>query len=108
MDDLDVTANLSGDAGTMVVNGNFDLDSVSGLAGRGTASVADLDVQALLERPDAPLDEPRGRAAFDVHGDSIANLAGSLTLDLDQSRIEPVDLTGGFRVVHLRRRAHAH
>ena len=76
MDDLDVTANLSGDAGTMVVNGNFDLDSVSGLAGRGTASVADLDVQALLERQTLPSTSLAGRAAFDVHGDSIANLAG--------------------------------
>ncbi|MEO8881259.1 MAG: translocation/assembly module TamB, partial [Gemmatimonadaceae bacterium] len=93
LDDLDVTANLSGDAGTMVVNGNFDLDSVSGLAGRGTASVADLDVQRLMERPALPSTSLAGRAAFDVHGDSIANLAGSLTLDLDQSRVEPVDLT---------------
>ena len=95
MDDLDVTANLSGDAGTMVVNGNFDLDSVSGMAGRGTASVADLDVQALLQRPTLPSTSLAGRAAFDMHGDSIATLAGSLTVDLDQSRIEPVDVTGG-------------
>ena len=93
MDDLDVTANLSGDAGTMVVNGNFDLDSVGGMAGRGTASVADLDVQALLDRETLPSTSIAGRAAFDVHGDSIANLAGSLTVDLDQSRVEPVDLT---------------
>jgi translocation and assembly module TamB len=94
MDDLDITANLSGDAGTMVVNGNFDIDSVGGLAGRGTASVADLDVQALLERNTLPSTSLAGRAAFDVHGDSIANLSGSLTVDLDQSRIEPVDVSG--------------
>src|SRR5450432_708225 len=93
MDDLDVTANLSGDAGTMVVNGNFDLDSVSGLAGRGTASVADLDVQALMESKVLPTTSLAGRAAFDIHGDSIANLAGSLTIDLDQSRVEPVDVS---------------
>ncbi|MDQ2929761.1 MAG: translocation/assembly module TamB domain-containing protein [Gemmatimonadota bacterium] len=93
LDDLDVTANLSGDAGTMVVNGNFDLDSVSGLAGRGTASMADLDVQRLMERPALPSTSLAGRAAFDVHGDSIANLVGSLTVDLDQSRVEPVDVT---------------
>jgi translocation and assembly module TamB len=93
MDDLDVTANLSGDAGTMVVNGNFDLDSVSGLAGRGTASVADLDVQALTESKVLPTTSLAGRAAFDIHGDSIANLAGSLTIDLDQSRVEPVDVS---------------
>ncbi|MDB4909770.1 MAG: hypothetical protein JWO39_593 [Gemmatimonadetes bacterium] len=94
MDDLDVTTNLSGDAGTMAVNGNFDLDSVSGLAGRGTASVADLDVQALLERNTLPSTSLAGRAAFDMHGDSIANLSGSLNVDLDQSRIEPVDVSG--------------
>ena len=94
MDDLDVTANLSGDAGTMVVNGNFDLDTATGYAGRGTASVADLDVQALLERNTLPSTSLAGRAAFDMHGDSIANLSGSLNVDLDQSRIEPVDVTG--------------
>ena len=94
MDDLDVTANLSGDAGTMVVNGNFDLDTATGYAGRGTASVADLDVQALLERNTLPSTSLAGRAAFDMHGDSIANLSGSLNIDLDQSRIEPVDVTG--------------
>ena len=93
MDDLDVTANLSGDAGTMVVNGNFDLDSVSGLAGRGTASVADLDVQALMESKTLPSTSLAGRAAFDIHGDSIANLAGSLSIDLDQSRVEPVSVS---------------
>ncbi|MBA2683091.1 MAG: translocation/assembly module TamB [Gemmatimonadaceae bacterium] len=93
IDDLDVTANLSGDAGTMVVNGNFDLDSVSGLAGRGTASVADLDVAALMESKTLPSTSLAGRAAFDIHGDSIANLAGSLTLDLDQSRVEPVNVS---------------
>ena len=94
MDDLDITANLSGDAGTMVVNGNFDLDTATGYAGRGTASVADLDVQALLERNTLPSTSLAGRAAFDMHGDSIANLSGSLNVDLDQSRIEPVDVTG--------------
>ena len=94
MDDLDVTANLSGDAGTMVVNGNFDLDTATGYAGRGTASVADLDVQALLERSTLPSTSLAGRAAFDMHGDSVATLSGSLNVDLDQSRIEPVDVTG--------------
>ena len=94
MDDLDVTANLSGDAGTMVVNGNFDLDTATGYAGRGTASVADLEVQALLERNALPATSLAGRAAFDMHGDSLANLSGSLTVDLDQSRSEPVNVTG--------------
>ncbi|HEY8795220.1 MAG TPA: translocation/assembly module TamB domain-containing protein [Gemmatimonadaceae bacterium] len=93
MDELDVTASLSGDAGSMAVNGNFDLDSVSGLAGRGTASVADLDVQALMESKTLPSTSLGGRAAFDIHGDSIANLAGSLHIDLDQSRVEPVDVS---------------
>jgi translocation and assembly module TamB len=94
MDDLDVTSSLSGDAGSMVVNGNFDLDTLSGLSGRGTASVADLDVQALLESQTLPSTSLAGRAAFDVHGDSLANLAGSLSIDLEQSRVEPVDVTG--------------
>ena len=94
MDDLDVTASLSGDAGSMAVNGNFDLDTLSGLSGRGTASVADLDVQALLESETLPSTSLAGRAAFDMHGDSLATLAGSLNLDLDQSRVEPVDVTG--------------
>ena len=92
MDDLDVTASLSGDAGSVVVNGNFDLDSASGLAGRGTASVADLDVQRLMESKTLPSTSLAGRSAFDIHGDSIANLSGSLTIDLDQSRVEPVDV----------------
>ena len=94
MDDLDVTAALSGDAGSMAVNGNFDLDTLSGLSGRGTASVADLDVQALLESQTLPSTSLAGRAVFDVHGDSLATLAGSLNIDLDQSRVEPVDVTG--------------
>ncbi len=107
MDDLDVTANLSGDAGTMVVNGNFDLDTTSGLAGRGTASVADLDVQELMDRTTLPSTSLAGRAAFDVHGDSIANLTGSLSIDLDQSRIRADGSIGRQRGVHLRRWAHA-
>jgi translocation and assembly module TamB len=93
LDDLDITASLSGDAGSMAVNGNFDLDSLSGLAGRGTASVADLDVQALMESKTLPSTSLGGRAAFDIHGDSIANLTGSLHVELDQSRVEPVDVS---------------
>jgi translocation and assembly module TamB len=93
LDQLDVTASLSGDAGSMAVNGTFDLDSWSGLAGRGPASVADLDVQALMESKTLPSTSLGGRAAFDIHGDSIANLAGSLHIELDQSRVEPVDVS---------------
>ena len=94
MDDLDVTATLSGDAGSMAVNGNFDLDTLSGLSGRGTASVADLDVRALLASQTLPSTSLAARAAFDVHGDSLATLTGSLNLELDQSRVEPVDVAG--------------
>ena len=93
--DLDLTTALTGPAGTMSVDGHFDLFP-AGYAARGRGSVAGLDLRTLLPgMVAAPATSLSTQFEMDLAGDSLANLSGTLALDLERSRVEGVQLNGG-------------
>jgi len=93
--DLDLTSTLTGPAGTMSVDGHFDLFP-AGYAARGRGSVAGLDLRTLLPGlAAAPATSLSTQFEMDLAGDSLANLTGALALDLERSRVEAVQLNGG-------------
>ena len=90
-DNLDVVASLSGAAGRMEFDGRVDIYP-PGLAARGRASIAELDIGRLLERDDLPITRLAAQFQGDLLGDSLANLVGPLAFDIDRSRIGDVNL----------------
>ena len=88
---LDVVASLSGAAGRMEFDGRVDIYP-PGLAARGRANIAELDIARLLDRPDLPITRLTARFEGDLLGDSLANLVGPLAFDIDRSRVGDVNL----------------
>ena len=91
MADLVLAATMRGDAGMMSVDGRFDMASPR-LAAQMTGAVEDLDPRALLARDDILTSRLTGRYRADLSGDSLANLEGTLAIDLDRSTV------GGVRI----------
>ena len=90
-ENLDVTTTLAGAAGRMSFDGRVDIYP-PGLAARGRAEIAELDVARLLERPDLPITRLTAQFEADLAGDSLANLTGPLAFDVDRSRVGDVNL----------------
>ena len=90
-ENLDVVASLSGVAGRMEFDGRVDIYP-PGLAVRGRANIAELDIARLLERDDLPITRLNARFEGDLLGDSLANLVGPLAFDIDRSRVGDVNL----------------
>ena len=88
---LDVVASLAGAAGRMAFDGRVDIYP-PGLAARGRASIAELDLATLLDRTDLPITRLSAQFEGDLLGDSLANLVGPLAFDIDRSRIGDVNL----------------
>lgn len=91
MENLDVDGTLSGAAGTMSANAHVDLIAPD-FAARATGSVHGLDVRTLIERPTAPSTELTGSFTTDVHGDSLANLVGTVFVAAERSRVDSTAL----------------
>ena len=89
VENLDLVARLTGPGGVMTVNGNFDFYP-PGFSARTLASVEQLDLRTLLERPDAPSTQINARFTAAMSGDSLPTLLGSLGIDLDRSEIDGV------------------
>ena len=88
---LDVITTLSGAAGRMAFDGRVDIYP-PGLAARGRANIAELDLARLLERDDLPVTRLSAQFEGDLLGDSLANLVGPLAFDIDRSRVGAVNL----------------
>lgn len=91
--DLSLVADLAGPAGVLSVDGHFDFLG-PGYSAVGQASVAELDLAALLDRLDTPPSALTGTARFALEGDSLPNLSGTLAVELargwlDSVRIHP-------------------
>ncbi len=98
--DLFLGGGLTGPAGTLTLDGNFDFRAPV-LAGRGTGSVRDLNIAALLDRPTLPATRLTGTFAGVLRGDSLADLDGRLALALDPSSVDSLAIypsAAGFRV----------
>lgn len=87
MADLGVAGTLTGAAGTVSVDGRFDLIAPE-LSARATAAAAGLDLRALLARPALPSTRLTGTLTADVSGDSLSDLAGTLDVALERSRVD--------------------
>jgi translocation and assembly module TamB len=92
LDDLDVTAALTSDAGTIRIQGHANTQGPL-YSARGTLALNDADLRALTGRPSAPTGPLTARATLDLEGDSIGDLAGSAAAQLERSIVD------GFRVV---------
>ena len=90
-DSLDVTTTLTGPAGRMAFDGRVDIYP-PGLAARGHAEIAELDVARLLERTDIAITRLTAQFEADLVGDSLANLVGPLAFDIGRSRVGDVNL----------------
>ena len=91
MADLVLAATMRGESGMMSVDGRFDLATPS-FAASMTGAVEDLDPRRLLARDDILESRITGRYRADLRGDSLANLDGTLAIDLDRSTV------GGVRI----------
>lgn len=89
MPGLDLVADLSGAAGGLAMDAHLDM-APPGLAARGVLRARELDLRVLLERPRLPATRLTGEVVGDVHGDSLATLAGRAVLALARSSIDSV------------------
>jgi translocation and assembly module TamB len=91
---LEVTSQLSGSAGELTASGIVDIEP-AGYAVKGQASFSRLDIRGLLERTSVPPTLLAGRADLDLRGDSLANLDGRATINLDRSRVDALRVEQG-------------
>ena len=91
---LAITADLVGDPGRLEVDGTFDIAVPTyGVAARGSAT--GLDLQRFLGRTDMPHTALAMRWSADVAGESLADLRGAASVQLDRSLIDSVRVFGG-------------
>jgi translocation and assembly module TamB len=91
MADLLLASTMRGDAGMMSVDGRFDMTAPR-FAAQMTGAVEDLDPRRLLARPDLLESRITGRYRADLTGDSLANLDGTLAVDLERSMVGGVQI----------------
>lgn len=84
--DLLFAATLSGDAGTLAFDGRIDIDPPT-YGAHGTGSVSAMDLRPLLGNQQLPRTSLTGNYAVDVSGDSMADLAGTASAALAESRV---------------------
>ena len=89
MDDLELVTRLTGPAGALAVDGRFALLGPR-YGGVGTLSASRLDVSALLNRLDVPPTDLTLESRFDLAGTGIADLLGTLAVDVDRSLVDSV------------------
>ena len=93
IDDLTVTADLTGPAGTFAYDGRVDAYPKT-YAARGTLTFSNLDVRTLLANDTLPSMSLTGRIEADISADSasldstLASLAGVVSLNLDRSLLD--------------------
>ena len=98
---LEVTAQLSGDAGTISGSGVLDIDPTM-YALKGQAAFTRLEMRTLLARTTTPATQLNGRADVDIRGDSLPTLDGTLALTLDRSRVDALRITDALASVRFR------
>ncbi|HEX6630417.1 MAG TPA: translocation/assembly module TamB domain-containing protein, partial [Gemmatimonadaceae bacterium] len=87
--DLSVMTVLTGAAGELAVDGRFNLFGPR-YSATGTLTTSHLDLATLLNRLDVPPTLLALRSSFDLAGDSLAAMAGTLALDVDRSLVDSV------------------
>ncbi|HUQ79989.1 MAG TPA: translocation/assembly module TamB domain-containing protein [Gemmatimonadaceae bacterium] len=93
LDDLSVTTELTGPAGTLSFDGRVDGYPVA-YAGRGTLTFLNLDIRSLLANDTLPVTSLNGRIEVDITADSgsvdstLKSLAGVVSMNLDRSLVD--------------------
>jgi hypothetical protein len=94
-----VTTSLSGDGGTLGYDGTVDADPPAyGAHGTGTASNANL--RLLLGNESLPSTSFNGTYALDIAGDSLADLTGTASASLLESRLGTTEIRPSVARVH--------
>jgi hypothetical protein len=97
--DLQVATTLTGRSGTLTYDGRVDADPLTyGVEGGGR--IADLDVRTLVANPSLPHTLLNGEYRVGISGDSVANLSGTASATLTDSRIDNHALLPSFARVH--------
>ncbi len=93
--DLSVTADLTGEAGRVQLDGAFDaLAPTYRVVANG--SLSGFDLRTGFGKPTLPTSVLNGRFALDLEGDSLANLYGSARLNADRSVVDSVRVYTGL------------
>ncbi len=93
VDDLSLTTELTGPAGTLTYDGRVDAYPTT-YGARGTLTFANLDLRALLENDTIPATALNGRVELDVSADSasrdstLTSLAGVISATFDRSLVD--------------------
>ena len=93
IDDLEVTTELTGPAGTFGYDGQVDAFPKT-YAAKGTLTFANLDARTLLANDTIPVTSLNGRVEFDMKADSssldstLTSLAGVVSATLDRSLVD--------------------
>jgi translocation and assembly module TamB len=98
---LEVTGQLSGDAGSVTGSGVVDIEP-AGYSLKGQAAFDRLNLRTWLERATLPITQLNGRVDTDVRGDSVSNLDGRLALSFDRSRADSLRIESGTAQVSFR------
>jgi len=106
LDNLDVTAQLTGEPGVLGIDGHFDLVP-PGLAGSGALTLVHTDLQALFDDDSLPQTDLSLRVDADVRGDSLAALDGPVSgtiarSDVGRLHVDTARLVGRFGGARLR------
>ncbi|MEO6526387.1 MAG: translocation/assembly module TamB domain-containing protein [Gemmatimonadaceae bacterium] len=91
---LEIATDLTGAAGHITYGGTADADSVGGFGARGSGVFEALNATALVGRTTPP-SLLSGRYDVDLTGATLADLAGSLAVQLDRSEVDGVRFSDG-------------
>lgn len=83
--DLALSTELVGTSGTIAYDGRVDADSAGGYGAHGSLRLVNADLRTLLDTALTPTTSLTGTADLDLTGDSLANLAGAMLVQLDRS-----------------------
>lgn len=84
--DLTMTTTLAGDGGTLTFDGHVDADPLT-YGAHGTGSAINADIRTLAGIATLPNTSLNGTYTVDVSGDSLADLVGSASVALAQSKV---------------------
>ncbi|MBC7790624.1 MAG: translocation/assembly module TamB [Anaerolineae bacterium] len=90
LDSLLVVTSLSGPAGQAGFSGYVDGDSAQGYAAHGVTRFENLDAGVLIGSTELPATRFTGEMSSDVRFDSLANMVGTLAVNLERSSVDSV------------------
>ncbi len=94
LDNLDLSADLTSDAGEVSTNGHFNLLGPT-FEARGTTTLTDVDLPVIFGRPDLVSTDLTVTAQGNLVGDTLADMRGVLRVSMAKSQIDSVEADTG-------------